>query len=224
MVAVMSTFVTLGKARTSASQGNEGILSEQQAYMAGDALVHMRQSDFDKIKGSLDNAGKAAFLNFGIRRSPDAQAEQSLILKANPGLDPAHLKVGQKITLPASGSTGATGTISENASDSLSHPVTGSTSGSESGESYIVKSGDTLWSIAKAKLGDGSKKDLIVNANPGLDASRLKIGQKLVIPAGTGSSVSTDSGTTGTTSRPAAHATHAKKTKSAEPSNRPIFD
>jgi len=54
-----------------------------------------------------------------------------------------------------------------------------------SGE-YVVKSGDSFYSIAKA---NNTTIKAIEAANPGVDSRRLKIGQKLVLPA-------PDSGTT----------------------------
>jgi LysM repeat protein len=49
---------------------------------------------------------------------------------------------------------------------------------------YVVKSGDSFYTIAKAH---GTTVKAIETANPGVDSRRLKIGQKLVLPApGTG--------------------------------------
>lgn len=47
---------------------------------------------------------------------------------------------------------------------------------------YLVKKGDTLWSIAKANYGDGKQYTKIVSANPGVSPSALKAGQTLMIP------------------------------------------
>jgi len=48
---------------------------------------------------------------------------------------------------------------------------------------YTVEKGDTLWSIAKRYLGDGKRWKDIVSSNPGLDPKKLKVGQKIVLPA-----------------------------------------
>jgi len=49
---------------------------------------------------------------------------------------------------------------------------------------YVVKSGDSFYTIAKTH---GTTVKAIETANPGVDSRRLKIGQKLVLPApGTG--------------------------------------
>lgn len=58
-------------------------------------------------------------------------------------------------------------------------PVLGySTHGGE----YIVRRGDTLWSIARSQYGSGQRWRDIVNANPGLVPERMAVGQKLVMP------------------------------------------
>ncbi len=112
------------------------------------------------------------------------------IQEANRGVDSSHLKIGQKITLPAAGSDSST----------VSHPVTttrpGSTvrsstsstsSGSSSliGTSYTVKRGDTLHKIAKAAYGTESKWRLIWRANRQQieDPDDLELGTVLKIPA-----------------------------------------
>jgi LysM repeat protein len=85
------------------------------------------------------------------------------IVKANPGVDPENLKVGQKLNLPESAGTSAPTAVVE----------TGD---------YVVKPGDTLGSIAQSQLGKKSEWKRLVEANPGLDAKRMRIGQKLKIP------------------------------------------
>jgi peptidoglycan endopeptidase LytF len=90
------------------------------------------------------------------------------IVEANPGVRPENLKVGQSLAIPdlpaATASAGA------------SAPIGGST--------YTVKSGDTLETIAAATLGKKSAWKQIVDANPGLQPTSLRIGQVLAIPGG----------------------------------------
>jgi nucleoid-associated protein YgaU len=62
-------------------------------------------------------------------------------------------------------------------------------------KTYIVKSGDSLWTIAKEQYGDGSKHDLIAKANPNLNPNNLKVGSKLIIPPLPPSGTPGDSGT-----------------------------
>jgi len=47
----------------------------------------------------------------------------------------------------------------------------------------IVKSGETLSSIAERTLGDAQAWRRIAQANPGIDPDALRIGQRLTIPA-----------------------------------------
>jgi LysM repeat protein len=87
---------------------------------------------------------------------------------ANPGIDPAKLKVGQKISIPAASSApeSATG-------------VTSSASAAPGQEIYIVKSGDTLSKIAK-RYGTTIKA---IESENGLSTTRITVGEKLKIPA-----------------------------------------
>jgi LysM repeat protein len=61
-------------------------------------------------------------------------------------------------------------------------PAAGS---SQKGYDYNIRSGDTLSAIAKAYRDQGIKvtADQILKANPGLNSSGMKIGQKIFIPA-----------------------------------------
>lgn len=48
---------------------------------------------------------------------------------------------------------------------------------------HTIVAGDTLWDIAKSKLGDATKYPAIVEANPGINPHNLKIGTGLKLPA-----------------------------------------
>jgi LysM repeat protein len=87
---------------------------------------------------------------------------------ANPNIDPAKLKVGQKLSIPGATSTAGSAT-----------DMTGSASASSGEEIYIVKSGDTLSKIAKR---NGVTVKAIESEN-GLSTARIKVGEKLKIPA-----------------------------------------
>ena len=89
---------------------------------------------------------------------------------ANPGVEPTKLKVGQKLSIPAS-SSGAS------ASGMTGGPV--STGSGVAGETYTVKSGDSLTKIAKAH-GTTIKA---IRAENNLTTDHIKVGQKLKIPA-----------------------------------------
>jgi nucleoid-associated protein YgaU len=114
------------------------------------------------------------------------------IRDANPGINPNNLKVGTKLTMPAADQLPASEQVA--AAGNSTRGTRGSTppakkGGSKStgstGRRYTVKSGDTLWKIAKAEYGTATKAnvDRIREANSiGADGS-LKAGQSLTIPA-----------------------------------------
>jgi LysM repeat protein len=86
---------------------------------------------------------------------------------ANPSVVPTKLKVGEKLTIPAAGTSGgATGEA----------PAPGATA--TSGEEYTVKSGDTLTKIAK-EHGVTVKALRAVND---LKTDKIKVGEKLKLP------------------------------------------
>jgi LysM repeat protein len=90
------------------------------------------------------------------------------IAAANPGVDSSKLKIGQKLSIPAASgdetaTTGATTSTSDNGGE----------------ETYSVKSGDTLTKIAKA---NGTTVKAIESEN-NLSTTKIKVGQKLKIPA-----------------------------------------
>ena len=96
---------------------------------------------------------------------------------ANPGLDPARLKIGQVLKVPAMEATKPSPTA----------PTAAATTGA--GE-YTVKEGDTLSSIAAEKLGASKRWKEIYDANKatiGSDPAALKVGMKLAIPGQTAS-------------------------------------
>lgn len=47
---------------------------------------------------------------------------------------------------------------------------------------YTIKKGDTLYSIARQRYGDGKQWTRIAAANPGIRPEALKVGQTIVIP------------------------------------------
>ena len=85
------------------------------------------------------------------------------ITKANPGVDSTRLQVGQKLVIPpASSPSVATATV-----------------GSGTENTYLVKAGDTLLKIAMAN-GTTVKE---IKALNGLTTDRIKVGDKLKLPA-----------------------------------------
>jgi nucleoid-associated protein YgaU len=97
------------------------------------------------------------------------------IVDLNPGLDPRRVRAGAKLRLPAAG-----------AATTPAPAPTPTPSVAASGE-YVVREGDSLWIIASRTLGNGARWAEIAKANPGLDADRLRVGQKLRLPTGAAS-------------------------------------
>ena len=100
----------------------------------------------------------------------------SELASANKLTKTAALKVGQKLTIPAKAEAPVTAVASATpAIGSATAPVTSAISGN----SYTVKSGDSLWKIAKA---NNVSVASLKQANS-LTSDSLKVNQKLVIPA-----------------------------------------
>ena len=51
-----------------------------------------------------------------------------------------------------------------------------------SGTKYKVKKGESLWSIAQAKYGNGNKWKTIAAANPGMNPDKIQAGQTITLP------------------------------------------
>jgi len=92
------------------------------------------------------------------------------ITDANPGIEPAKLKIGQKIRIPAPSEPGASPTSGP------PHADTASVAGEQV---YTVKSGDNLTKIA-AQHGISIKA---LRAANNMKTDSIKVGQKLKIPA-----------------------------------------
>lgn len=93
------------------------------------------------------------------------------LLEANPSINPTKLQIGQKIQIP-----GATTTAS--ATPGVDANATADTAATTEGV-YVVKAGDVLERIAKTH---GTSVKAIKTAN-NLKTDRLKVGQKLKLPA-----------------------------------------
>jgi len=91
---------------------------------------------------------------------------------ANPGVVPTKLKVGQKLTIPAGGAVAPV-----SGGTSAGTEMTGAPSGG--GATYVVKSGDTLTTIAK----NHHTTIKAIESENSLSTTKIKVGQKLKIPA-----------------------------------------
>jgi len=83
------------------------------------------------------------------------------LVKANPGVSPENLKIGQKLNVPEASAETATALAAGG---------------------YTVKANDTLRSIARAQLGSDKRWKEILDVNPGLNPKALRAGQVLVMP------------------------------------------
>ena len=116
-----------------------------------------------------------SFYSIGKKFGVSANA----IAKANPGIDPTRLKVGDKLQIPSASAPAA--------------GVAQAIAGSASADLYVVKSGDSLSKIAK----DHNTTINEIKALNGLKTDRINIGDKLKLPAARPAS------TTGSTTTPA---------------------
>jgi nucleoid-associated protein YgaU len=96
------------------------------------------------------------------------------IQQANPGIDPNSLRVGQKITIPSKDLPSAP---VEAAPASEIAAVVGDTRDID----YVVRSNDTMESLAQKYYGSGKEWRRIHKDNPGVDPNFLRVGQKLKI-------------------------------------------
>ncbi|MGO8836949.1 MAG: LysM peptidoglycan-binding domain-containing protein [Limisphaerales bacterium] len=117
--------------------------------------VEQPGSEYVVVRG--DTLGKIAKRNGVTLKALEA---------ANPGVEPAKLKVGQKLVIPAGGTAPA-------------GAAAASETGMGGGETYVVKSGDNLTKIARAH----STTPKAIKAENNLSSDHIKVGQKLKIPA-----------------------------------------
>ncbi|MBN2404643.1 MAG: LysM peptidoglycan-binding domain-containing protein [Coriobacteriia bacterium] len=101
------------------------------------------------------------------------------IVTANKLDNPDRLRVGQRLVIPPEEPVPAV--IGTHDTRAPSVALTGDST--SEAQSYTVQKGDRLIKIAEQFYGDGAKWRLIADANRVTDDRRLKVGQKLVIPA-----------------------------------------
>ena len=62
-------------------------------------------------------------------------------------------------------------------------PTPAATPAAGATKKYTIKQGDTFINIARTELGNEHRMKEIQALNPGVDASKLKVGQEILIPA-----------------------------------------
>ncbi len=102
------------------------------------------------------------------------------IVELNPGLDPKKVRAGVRLIMPPRGATPAPAT---EGTTPTSTPTKAAGFDTEE-QLWRVGEGDNLWKIAAQVLGDGARWNEIAAANPGMNVDRLKLGQKIKLPAG----------------------------------------
>lgn len=108
----------------------------------------------------------------------------SLIAQANPGLDPDRLGIGQRLVLPPKSAASAPAAAAVRSRAAASAPGDRATP-SGSARTHVVRSGETLSSIARTWFGDATRWRSIYDANRrliGTDPGRLEVGMALAIP------------------------------------------
>ncbi len=98
------------------------------------------------------------------------------LIAANPNVKPSNMKLGHKLVIPRSSAKTAT--------KKASFANTGSTTISSSSSTYKVAKGDTFYNIAKHH---GISLASLSAANPGLNPSKLSIGQTIRLTKSTSS-------------------------------------
>ena len=108
----------------------------------------------------------------------------------NHGVEPRSLKVGMKLHLTASASH-APGTSTETkhvvpAKQPAGTAAPKKEASAASTDTYLVKKGDTMKSIAERKLGSRERWREIAASNPKIDPNRLVVGATLRMPKAKG--------------------------------------
>lgn len=107
------------------------------------------------------------------------------IERANPSVNPAKLRPGVVIQLPAKADLQSGNGKSSSAQPAAKATATTGAGLSADGSTYTVQSGDNLYKISRKLYGDGSKGEELYTANKdkiGSDSTRLKIGMVLRVP------------------------------------------
>ncbi|HEX8325305.1 MAG TPA: LysM peptidoglycan-binding domain-containing protein [Tepidisphaeraceae bacterium] len=102
----------------------------------------------------------------------------SVLVKANPEINPSRMKIGQEITVPPKDSVASIGGAIDTDSQNLSAPI-------DASRQYRVANGDTLSGIAQKLYGRSTQWQALYEANRttiGPDEAKLKVGTLLELP------------------------------------------
>lgn len=108
--------------------------------------------------------------------TPDEDAEEGFDIKVAINLKQFRPYGTKKLVIkstPASSSNASSG----NAKQKVTVEKTRATTGKKKVKTHTVKSGDTLWAIAKRYLGDGSKSSQLAKMNGIKNENKISIGQ-----------------------------------------------
>ncbi len=102
------------------------------------------------------------------------------LAEANPGVDSRHMSIGQSLNVPAAASPAAPARKSDVAQAQAQAPApTPAPAAAKSGQVHAVADGDNFWSVARRY---NVTVAALTEANPGVDPTKLRIGQPLAIP------------------------------------------
>jgi nucleoid-associated protein YgaU len=102
------------------------------------------------------------------------------IRDANPGIDPGRLRIGDELTIPPLENATVRLAVADQPAVEAPREEAPASTGDRT---HKVAAGETLGHISTTYYGTCRKWQLIVDANPGIDPRRLRVGTRLVIPA-----------------------------------------
>jgi len=106
----------------------------------------------------------------------------SMYIPATPPAPPAQYTPPQPVIAEAPQDQAVMSDAVADTSDMVSAPARPRRSSSASGTRYKIRKGESLWSIAQSKYGNGNKWKAIAAANPQINPDRVQAGQTITLP------------------------------------------